>query len=196
VNNILLIFLLSASFLDPVVEKLKQGCMFEADFLQTDIWALTREEEYSLGHLFITFPDLFLLDYSDPDGRKLGFDGEFLYSIEPDAEQVLIYEAGEAGSFLYMLESCSDQEFPESYSQSGDSVCVILSGDLGQGITRIEMIYGTVDSLPIWFLTEDINGNINSYRFSNFVQSAVSPEDVFPLIVPNGYQIVSTGEYR
>lgn len=195
-NSILIIFLLSASLLDPVVEKLEQGCMFEADFIQTDVWALTREEEYTQGHLFITYPDLFLLDYSDPVGRKLGFDGESLYSIEPDAEQVLIYGAGEAGSFLHMLESCGDQEFPESYSQSGDSVCVTLSGDLGQGITRIEIIYGTVDSLPIWFLTEDINGNITSYRFLNFTMSAVSPEDVFPLVIPDGYQIITAGEYR
>jgi len=190
----LLISIASLSPLSPLLEKMSNTVFMTGSFTQTDFWALTLEEEESAGTMYIAQPDLFLLSYSLPQGSGTGYDGSALYTIEPDLEQVLIYPAREPGSFLHLIENCSDSTLSESIQCSGDSVTVELNGDFGDGISRMEVGFTLSDSLPFLFSTTDYNGNRTEYRIWDVVTSGDYHESTFQLVVPDGYTIVNPEE--
>ena len=192
----ILILLIAAegSAAEPLVEKMRNTEFMTGDFVQTDRWALTLEEETSSGTMYIARPDLFLLSYSDPEGYRKGYDGSVLYTVEPDLEQVILYTSSEPGSFLHMLDRCTDPAVTETVVSRGDSVRVIMEGDLGQGISVMEVAFTSADSLPYYFSTTDYNGNVTSYTISGVTASNTFSIEDFQLTVPEGYAVVEPEE--
>ena len=178
---------------DPVLERLAGAGMLEAVFTQSDHWALTLVDEESSGTVYLGPPNLFRLVYSEPAGRSLGFDGSDLYTIEPEASQVLIHRTGEPGSFLALLEEARDPEVVTMTQQSGDSVLIALEGDFGEGITEMSVGYTVSDSLPYLFETIDCNGNSTTWEFSSFTVHSCLDQSLFDLEVPEGYELLDAG---
>lgn len=186
--------LISSGPLDPVTARLESAGFLLGNFVQIDTWALTLESETSAGRLYLASPDLFLLEYSDPPGKKTGFDGENIYTIDPLFEQVILYPGSEPGSFLHMLDRCSDSTTVAELETVGDTVTVNLSGDLGEGITAMVVGYTLPDSLPWLFVTTDLNGNSTSYTFDGIEIEHSWPEGFFSLEIPHGYELVNSGD--
>ncbi len=181
--------------LEPVTVRLENAALLTCEFVQTDIWALTLEEETSSGVLYLAPPNLFLFEYSDPPGKKMGFDGEHLYSLDPFFRQVILYRGGEPGSFLHMLERCSDTTLVGSFDMLGDSMIVSLSGDLGEGISSMTVGYSISDSLPWLFRTTDVNNNIVSYTMQDMQVMREVPPDLFTMTVPEDFELIDSGEF-
>jgi outer membrane lipoprotein-sorting protein len=184
----------SASPLDPLTARLEGAAFLSGSFVQTDAWALTLEEETSTGTVFLAPPNLFLFEYSDPPGKRMGFDGENLYTVDALFEQVILYEGSAPGSFMNMLERCSDTTLVCSVEYGGDSVIVSLSGDLGEGISTMVVGYTMSDSLPWLFRTTDINNNVTSYSIREIEIQAVGPEAFFTMVVPEGFELIDSGD--
>ncbi|MCK5116410.1 MAG: outer membrane lipoprotein carrier protein LolA [Candidatus Aegiribacteria sp.] len=190
----LLISIASSSSLNPLLEKMKNTVFMTGSFIQTDSWALTLEEETSSGTMYLGHPDLFLLSYTEPAGAAMGYDGSVLYTVEADLQQVILYSSGEPGSFLHMLEKCADSTIAETLQFSGDSLIILLEGDFGEGISRMKVGFTLSDSLPFLFSTTDYNGNRTEYSIWNLTTDDYSPENVFQLIIPDGYTVVNPEE--
>ncbi|MCD4775451.1 MAG: outer membrane lipoprotein carrier protein LolA [Candidatus Aegiribacteria sp.] len=193
-HSYLLVSILALSPLSPLLEKMKNTVFMTGSFTQTDSWALTLEEETSSGTMYIAQPDLFLLSYSEPEGSATGYDGSVLYTLEPDLQQVLLYPSREPGSFLHLIEKCADSTVTETIQYSGDSISVELEGDFGDGINRMEVGFTLSDSLPFLFSTTDYNGNRTAYEMWDVTAGDSYPEDVFQLVIPDGYTVVNPEE--
>jgi outer membrane lipoprotein-sorting protein len=190
-SMVLLALSASASLLAPLAERIGDAGYLTGSFTQIDRWALTQEEETSSGTLHLAHPSLFLLEYSDPDGWLSGFDGEMLYTIEPDIRQVILYPYEAPGSFLHFIERASDSSASETVEVSGDSIIVSVTGDLGEGIQRMRVGYTASDSLPFLFETDDANGNRTTYLMESMETSDCPPDGIFDMIVPEGFVVVS-----
>lgn len=190
----LLISITASSPLSPLLEKMRNTVFMTGSFIQTDSWALTLEEETSSGTMYIARPDLFLLSYTEPMGSAMGYDGSVLYTIEADLQQVLLYPSEEPGSFLHMLERCSDTTITEAFQVTGDSLIVLLEGDFGDGINRMKVGFTLSDSLPFLFSTTDYNGNRTEYTIWDLTTDDFCPESIFQLIVPDTYTILNPEE--
>jgi outer membrane lipoprotein-sorting protein len=188
----LVALLISSTPLDPLLAKLDDVTFLEADFAQTDFWALTREQETSTGHLLLASPDLFLFRYDGSGGRVIGFDGATLYTIEPASRQVLLSEGG-GSSFLTFLDLGSDPGVLTESSVEGDIVEIVLEGDLGDGIARMEIAFAASDSLPLSLLSVDVNGNRTGWILSSVEVSGAAPEGCFDLEIPDGFEVVMPG---
>lgn len=178
----------------PLLEKLRDTAYMTGSFQQADYWALTLEEELSSGIMHLARPDLFKLAYSDPPGASTGYDGSALYTVEPDLQQVLLYPSREPESFLHLLDQCSDTTLSRIVESRDDSLLVVLEGDFGEGINRIEVGFTLSDSLPFLFATTDYNGNTTEYRIWEISTAADHPEGVFSYSVPDDYRIITPGE--
>lgn len=187
-------FIISVSPLEPLLEKMQNAIFMTGSFSQTDTWALTLEEEISSGMMCIAHPDLFLLKYTDPQGAGTGYDGSCFFTIEPDIRQVIIYPGREPGNFLHMIEKCADSSAAETVEYNNDSLLVLLEGDFGEGIIRMEVGFTVSDSLPFLFGTTDVNGNSTSYRMWNIEIENNFSEDIFDLVIPDGYTVINPGE--
>ncbi len=177
-----------------MLEKLETASLLEADFEQTDYWALTRETEAFTGTLILSRDGRFLLDYSDPEGRRMGFDGETLYTVDPLYMQVLLDSSSQPASFTALLESIRDPEVPATSSCSGDTVFVVMDGPIGQGISRMEFCFLSSDCLPRSLSTFDQNGNWSRWRLSGVSVSDDAPGSVFELVTPAGYEVLRAGD--
>lgn len=184
---------LPLSPVDPVVTRLRDAGMLEARFVQTDHWALTLVDEVSGGTVVLAPPNLFRLEYADPADRVFGYDGETLYTIEPETMQVVVHGGGGPGSFLHLLETAADPDTAVRTELGGDSVLVELEGDFGEGITRMSVGFTTSDSLPWFFETVDCNGNRTSWLFSGFTVHDSVDRSLFDLDVPAGYELLDAG---
>lgn len=189
----LIILLVQSTPLDPLVSRLDRVSFLEADFTQEDYWALTREEEVSTGHLLLASPDLFLFVYDDPEGRMAGFDGSTLYTVEPSSRQVLLSEGG-GSSFLTFLDLGSDPGLVSSVTTADGTVEVVLEGDLGEGIVRMEIAFEAADSLPSRLVSVDANGNRTGWVLGSVRVSDSAPDGCFDLVVPSGYEVVRPGD--
>lgn len=190
----LLSSIIAVSPLDPLLEKMQNSVFMTGFFSQTDIWALTLEEEISSGTMYIAHPDLFLLKYTDPQGAGTGYDGSSFYTIEPDIRQVIIYPGREPGSFLHMIEKCADSSAAVTIEYNNDSLLVFLEGDFGEGLIRMEVGFTSSDSLPFLFGTTDVNGNSTLYNMWNIEIESGFPEGIFDMDVPDGYTVINPGE--
>lgn len=190
----LLLSITASSSLNPLLEKMRNTVFMTGSFIQTDSWALTLEEEASSGTMYLAHPDLFLLSYTDPPGAAMGYDGSVLYTIEADLQQVILYTSGEPGSFLHMLEKCTDSTVAETILLNGDSLIIQYEGDFGEGISRMKVGFTLSDSLPFLFRTTDYNGNRTEYTIRNLITEDSFAENIFQLIVPDGYTIVNPEE--
>ncbi|MCK5065068.1 MAG: outer-membrane lipoprotein carrier protein LolA [Candidatus Fermentibacteraceae bacterium] len=186
--------ILAVSPLDPLLEKMQNTIFMSGSFTQTDLWALTLEEEISSGIMYIAHPDLFLLKYTDPQGAGTGYDGSYFYTIEPDIQQVIIYPGREPGNFLHMIEKCADSSAAETLEYNNDSLLVLLEGDFGEGIIRMKVGYSISDSLPFLFGTTDVNGNSTSYQMWDITIDNNIPDNIFNMVIPDGYSVVNPGE--
>jgi|WetSurMetagenome_2_1015567.scaffolds.fasta_scaffold00236_11 outer membrane lipoprotein-sorting protein len=191
--HIAILILATASPLDPLSARLSASAFLEADFVQTDYWALTRDEEISSGHISLASPDLFRLDYEDPAGRIVGCDGETVYTVEPASREVLL-SGGEGSSLLAFLDLDSDPSLVESVSESGDTVTVVLAGDLGDGITGMTVEFTSSDSLPRSLCTTDSNGNRTTWVLGSPTTRRTVPGGRFALSVPEGFSVVRPGD--
>lgn len=195
-NTILITSLIFASLLDPLIAKLEISVFMTGNFTQTDVWALTLEENTSEGLLYLAQPDFFRLDYSpESGGGSNGFDGEVIFNIEPEYEQVIVYISEEHGSFLHLLEECNDSSLITSEEIREDSLMLILDGDFGGGINRIEVGYLLTDSLPYYFKTTDVNGNSTAYLLGGLEVYSEIPDGTFDLVVPDNYELVEPERY-
>lgn len=184
----------TASPLDPLISRMDEVVFLEADFVQRDYWALTMEWETSGGHLLMAAPNLFRLDYTDPGGRVMGFDGEQVFTIEPSTRQVILTGEGEPSSFMTFLDLGSDESVVLESETSGDTVTVTLGGDLGEGITGMEVAFCSADSLPLYLATVDSNGNRTSWSLSGTSVSRTCDPGAFEMEIPAGYQLVRPGD--
>ncbi len=185
--------LASASPLAPLVKRLETAGYMTGSFVQEETWALTLETEQSAGTMHLAQPNLFRLEYSDPEGASTGYDGDVLYSADPLAGQVLVYPDRSPTSFLHMVEEARDSGTVLSEEVSGDSVTVSLSGSFGEGICRMTVGYTMADSLPWLFGTTDVNGNTVLYRMYGVQTADEPPEGVFSMEVPEGWETVQAG---
>ena len=137
-------------------------------------------------------PNLFLLEYTDPAGKRMGFDGENLYTVDALFRQVILYGDSDPGSFPGMLEHFSDTTLVCSVETDGDSVVVSLTGDLGEGISSMVVGYTASDSLPWLFSTRDLNGNVTSYSVCGVEIESSTPDGFFTMVVPPGFELIDS----
>ncbi len=180
---------------DPLLARLESAAFLEADFVQTDFWALTRETETSTGRMSLAFPDMFLFVYSSPVSRETGFDGATLYTIEHSAKQVIVNSEGSSCGFMSFLDHARDESLVVSSCTAGDTVAVRLEGDLGEGISAMELRFTAGDSLPVSLSTTDVNGNSTTWTLSGVTISERCPPGSFSLTVPSGYETIRPGGY-
>lgn len=178
---------------DPLLARLESAAFLEADFVQSDFWALTRETETSSGHMSLAFPDRFLFEYTSPSPRETGFDGEVLYTVEHSSRQVIVNSEGSCFGFISFLEHARDETLVVSSDTAGDTVTVLLEGDLGEGISGMEMRFTAGDSLPVSLSTTDVNGNSTTWVLSRVTVSRTCPSGAFSLAVPPGYETIRPG---
>ncbi len=182
---------LVSSLLDPLTLKLSETGFLSGTFVQTDTWALTRETEVSRGVMGIAHPNLFRLDYSTPPGRVTGCDGGSVYTIDPLYSEVVVYGDSGAEGFLHLLERADDEGMVTEEHTNGDEVAVTVTGDLGGGISSMEVRYNRSDSLPFYFSTSDVNGNLTVWSLSDLETAGEPPSGYFRMTVPAGYTTVS-----
>lgn len=189
-SALILASLIASSPLSPLLRKMENTEYMTGLFEQTDRWALTLQEETSDGTMHLGRPDLFRLSYSGPRGGATGYDGSVLYTVEDDIEQVIIYPSREPGSFLHLLDRCSDSTLTEVLHSGNDSLVVRLDGEFGEGITSMTVGFTLSDSLPFLFSSTDCNGNRTTYRLREVSTFDDLPDGVFALNVPEGYEVV------
>lgn len=182
--------LLSAG-LDPLVARLENAEYLTGSFVQTDYWALTLDSEDSRGTLHLSHPNLFLLQYDEPEGKVMGCSGDTVFTVDPDFMEILVYSGTPTG-FLHLLTSASSDSAAVSVQESGDSVTVTLSGDLEGGMVRMEAAYTLTDSLPYMFSTVDHNGNTTSWQLMD-LRETNPPEGLYEVPSLPGYSIVDAG---
>lgn len=187
----MLLLLVFAGLLDPLTSKLSNTVFLTGSFIQTETWALTRETESTSGSLGLAHPNLFRLEYTDPPGRVTGCDGTRIYTVEPDLDEVVVYgESGPEG-FLHLLSRADDDGMVIEGTSAAGVVTVSVCGDLGGGISGLEVCYSLSDSLPTAFATSDVNGNETVWVLSALRTHDSLPPDYFAMEVPDGYTLVS-----
>lgn len=187
----MLLLLLFAGLLDPLTSKLSDTVFLTGSFIQTETWALTRETEATSGSLGLAHPNLFKLDYTDPRGRVTGCDGTRVYTIEPLTNEAVVY--GESGleGFLHLLNRADDDGMVIEGTSAAGQVTVSVIGDLGGGVSGMEVCYSMADSLPVRFATSDVNGNTTVWDLSRLEAHDSLPLSYFVMEVPDGYTVVS-----
>ena len=188
-----LIFSLFAvvSQLQPLSDRLEETQYMTGSFVQTDYWALTMDSEVSSGELHLAQPNLFLLEYSDSDGRAMGCTGTEVYTVDPEFLEILVYSGSPSG-FLHLLSTASDDNADTVTSESGDSITVVASGSFEGSIVEITAGYTLSDSLPFLFSTLDSNGNSTTWTISDLSIQEVVP-DIFTVPDLEGYSVVDAG---
>lgn len=187
----MLMLLVVSGLLDPLTTKLEDTVFLTGSFIQTETWALTRETETSRGSLGLAHPNLFMLEYSDPQGRVTGCDGTRVFTIEPSSGEVVVYGESQPEGFLHLLDRADDDGMVIDGDSDGEMVTVSVLGDIGGGITGMEVCYSVSDSLPVTFATSDVNGNETVWVLSGLEVHGSVPRDFFVLEVPDGYAVVS-----
>lgn len=177
-----------------MLEKLGSASLLSADFSQSDYWALTRETESSAGRLLLARDGRFLLDYADPEGRRMGFDGSVLYTVDPLYMQVLLDPSSEPASFTALLESAGDPGLATDSRINGDTVFVDMEGEIGQGISRMSFCFLMSDSLPRMLSTFDGNGNRSTWTLRSVEVTGADPGSAFDLAVPDGFEVLRAGD--
>lgn len=160
----------------------------QGSFVRTDYLVLTMEADTTRGTFLLAPPNLFVLEFTDPGGRRIGFDGARSYTVEPATTQVIIYGDRRPDSFLGTLRSYEDSTMVDSVQVSGDSVRVWLEG-AGSGVAAVRAGYTLNDSLPFLYATTDVNGNTITYRLEGVQAGGPPPEGAFGLEVPEGYAV-------
>jgi outer membrane lipoprotein-sorting protein len=183
----------SGSPAGPMLARLYSSEALSAVFVQTDFWVLTRETGVTGGTLSLSADGRFLLDYDEPDGRTIGFDGSVTFTVDPSSRQVLLDESGEPAGFAALLESAGRTDILAGSSVSGDTVTVVLEGDIGQGIDRMEFSFLSSDSLPRSLETSDANGNATSWVLTAPSTEPLDPS-VFEVEIPAGFEVLRSGE--
>ncbi len=186
-----LMVLIAAGILDPLTVKLENTVLLQGSFVQSETWALTRESEVTRGVMSLAHPNLFLLEYSDPEGRVMGCDGGSVFTIEPRYREVVQYTGSSPEGFLHLLLNSDREGMTTEGSARGDTVTVRVSGDMGGGINSLCVKFSMVDSLPFFFSTSDINGNLTEWQLSNLETRGSVPDSRFRLTVPSGYALLS-----
>ncbi len=174
--------------LEPLNARLEAAGSLRGSFVRTDYRVLTMETDTSGGTFILASPNLFVLDFTDPPGRKMGCDGEVSYTIEPSSRQVIVYEERRPESFMGTLRSYGDPSMVDSMEVAGDSVMVWLAGR-GAGIETVAAGYTLSDSLPFLYSTTDANGNTISYFLESVRAADGFSEGAFGLEVPEGYAV-------
>lgn len=187
----MLLLLVVSGLLDPLTTKLSNTVFLTGSFIQTETWALTRETEATSGSLGLAHPNLFRLLYTDPPGRVTGCDGTRVYTIEPLNEEVVVYGESSPEGFLHLLTRAdADGMIIEGTTAAG--LCTVsVRGDLGGGVSGMEVCYTLSDSLPMTFATSDVNGNETVWVLSGLEAHDSLPRNFFVLEVPDGYTVVS-----
>jgi len=191
---ILLILLIAAAGVSPEAplealnHRLQSVESLRGNFVRTDYLVLTMEADTSRGTFLLAPPNLFVLEFTEPRGRRIGFDGIRSYTVEPATSQVIIYEDRRPDSFLNTLRSYDDSTLVDSVQVNGDSVLVQLEG-AGRGVATLRAGYTLSDSLPFLYATTDVNGNTITYRLEGVRVGGPPPEDAFGLEVPEGYAV-------
>lgn len=183
----------SGSPAGPMISRLSGSEALSAVFVQTDFWALTRETGVSCGTLSLSADGRFLLEYEGPDGRTIGFDGSVMFTVDPSSRQVLLDESGEPAGFAALLESAGRTDLLTGSSVSGDTVTIVLEGDIGQGIDRMEFSFLSSDSLPRSLETSDANGNVTSWVLTAPSTEPLDPS-VFEVDIPGGFEVLRSGD--
>jgi len=191
-NSLLIYVLAGTSLLQPLSERLQAVTYLTGSFIQTDYWALTMDSEESAGTMHLAHPNLFLLQYSDSRGRSMGCNGQEVFTVDPDFQEILVYSGSPVG-FLHLLTVASGDDCAVESCQRGDSITVVASGNFEGGITRITAGYTLSDSLPFLFSTVDVNGNSTSWLMSH-LQTGTAVPDLFSVPELAGYSIVDAGE--
>lgn len=187
----MLLLLVFSGLLDPLTTKLSNTVFLTGSFIQTETWALTRETEATRGSLGLAHPNLFRLEYTDPPGRVTGCDGTRVYTVEPDFDEVVVYgESGPEG-FLHLLNRADEDGMVLEGTTVAGIVTVSVRGDLGGGVSGMEVSYSLSDSLPMTFATSDVNGNETVWVLNGLRTHDSPPSDYFAMEVPDGYSVVS-----
>ena len=191
---ILPILLMAAAGVSPQVpmealnHRLQSVESLRGSFVRTDYLVLTMEADTTWGTFILAPPNLFVLEFTEPEGRRIGFDGRRSYTVEPATDQVIIYEDRSPDSFLGTLRSYDDSTMVDSVRIRGDSVMVLLDG-AGRGVATVRTGYTLSDSLPFLYATTDANGNSITYRLEGVRAGGTPSEDAFGLEVPEGYAV-------
>lgn len=187
----MLLLCLVCSLLDPLTTKIENTVFLTGSFVQTETWALTRESEVTRGVMGLAHPNLFRLSFSSPQGRVTGCNGSSVYTVEPIYREVVIYDESGPEGFLHLLNRARDEGMLMEDTIEGDRVTLFVRGDLGGGISSLVVGYTLADSLPFYFSTADVNGNLTEWSLTGLSAAGSSPPGYFDLVVPDGYSVLN-----
>ena len=173
-----------------------------AHFNQVVEVTLLRQTRVSEGTVCLRQPDLFSMNFSDPEGGRIVVDGEFVWNFFPDqdARQVIKSESAEGG-FNFFENILSDprgrfEAVHEGREPMGDGLShkIALTPREGGGSRsadfRSAVVWLDVDTYMITALDmHDTSARIRRLRFSDIRLDIDVPDEVFRFVLPEGARV-------
>lgn len=171
---------------------------FRADVAVTTFSPFLGETSSSTGVLYVRQPNLLRLEFSQPAGQTVVFDGEFGYAYVAGSDQVTRY-AGPDTSFLVNL--------PQTLDDLSNDYDVTLAAETGGRTYELHLDAKTETApfrqIRMWIDRKqlvavradfyDAGGNNTSYRLSGYSFNLGLPASRFSFEVPPGAEVVDVG---
>jgi outer membrane lipoprotein carrier protein len=174
---------------------------FVADFQQeTEVKALNRSLK-AWGKLSFKRPGKMLWRYDEPKGQIVLTDGNHLYFLQPEQNQVIksplknAFRSDIPLSFLLGLGNLKKDFNAVLKGTENDQYILRLEpkGEAG-GFSEILMGVSRSSADIVWVSIRDAANNLTSLRFSNMKKSVGLQDSLFRIKIPEGMDIVELGQ--
>ncbi len=175
---------------------------FVADFRQqTDVKTLNRSLK-AWGKLYFKRPGKMLWRYEEPKGQLVLTDGNSLYFLQPEQNQILksplknAFRSDIPLSFLLGIGSLK-KDFDAVLKATEESQYVLRlqpkRGDAG-GFSEILLGVNRTTFDIVWASVRDAASNLTTIRFSDMRKGVGLKDSLFRLEIPDGVDIVELGQ--
>jgi outer membrane lipoprotein carrier protein len=174
---------------------------FIADFQQeTEVKTLNRSLK-AWGKLSFKRPGKMLWRYEEPKGQIVLTDGNHLYFLQPEQNQVIksplknAFRSDIPLSFLLGLGNLKKDFNAVLKATEKDEYILRLEpkGEAG-GFSEILLGVGRSSADIVWVSIRDAANNLTSLRFSNMKKGAGLKDSLFRIDIPEGVDIVELGQ--
>ena len=198
-------FAAGAKSADQIVDALQKNydatVDFVADFQQeTEVKTLNRKLK-AWGKLSFKRPGKMLWRYEEPKGQVVLADGNHLYFLQPEQNQIIksplknAFRSDIPLSFLLGLGNLK-KDFNAVLKASEDDQYIIRLEPKGESGGFSEILLGvsrgTADILRVSI--RDAANNLTSLRFSNMKKGVGLQESLFRIKIPEGVDVVELGQ--
>ncbi len=175
--------------------RLHQAAGYQAQFVQTNRWAVFDEADYAYGTLSIAPPQRFRFDYEDPPGHLVGCDGDFVWTFIPEEMQVLragVHHTTGLGELFWA-----------GLGQRADSLATVEADSSGRRLARLKLqprpewgvndlaVFIDLESEePAAYVYVDEEGNEVRFEFLSWTLLSSVPDSLFRFRPPENYELL------